>query len=230
MTAKLKDLLSRMKAAADPAQLAGMAHFGINTELALGLRVPQIRAFSKEIGVDHALALALWRTGLHEARILAPMVIDRVRVDDSLMEAWVADFASWDVCDQCCMNLFRRLPGAWAKVEVWAVREEEFVRRAAFTLIAVLAVHEKNEPDARFIGLLTLVEAYSDDDRNFVKKAVNWALRQIGKRNRDMNAAAIAAAQRLLDRDTKAARWIANDALRELQSEKVQARLKTSAS
>ncbi len=226
MTAKLKDLLSRMKAAADPAQLAGMAQFGINTEFALGLRVPQIRAFSKEIGCDHDLALALWRTGLHEARILAPMVIDRARVNDALMEAWVADFASWDVCDQCCMNLFRRLPGVWTKVEAWAAREEEFVRRAAFALIATLAVHQKSEPDTRFIGLLTLIEAYSDDDRNFVKKAVNWALRQIGKRNRALNVAAIAAAKRLLDRDTKAARWIANDALRELQSDSVQGRLK----
>jgi len=226
VTAKLKELLSGMKAAADPTQLAGMARFGIDSEFALGLRMPQIRDFAKDLGIDHDLALELWRTGVHEARILAPMIVDRARVDEALMEAWAADFASWDVCDQCCMNLFRRLPWAWTKVEAWAAREEEFVRRAAFALIATMAVHEKNEPDARFVGLLTLVEANSDDDRNFVKKAVNWALRQIGKRNRALNLAAIATAKRLLDRDTKAARWIANDALRELQSDKVQARLK----
>jgi len=224
----LHGLLARMRARADPARLAGMARFGIDTDHAIGLTMPEIRAFAKQIKQDHALALALWDSGLHEARILAPMIVDRAKVDGALMDAWVVDFASWDVCDQCCINLFRRLEPAWEKVGVWAARDEEFVRRAAFALIATLAVHEKQEPDRRFIDLLPLIEAHSDDGRNFVKKAVNWALRQIGKRNHALNAAAIAAGERILVRDTKAARWIATNALRELRDEKIIARLKTS--
>ena len=206
--------------------MAGMARYGIDTEHAIGLKMPEIRSIAKELGRDHALALELWHTGIHEARILAPMIVERSEADGELMDAWVAGFASWDVCDQCCMNLFRHLPEAWAKIEAWAPREEEFVRRAAFALIATLAVHAKSEPDARFIALLGLIETYSDDDRNFVKKAVNWALRQIGKRNRALNAEAVVAAKRILARDGKAARWIANDALRELEDEKILARLK----
>ncbi len=138
----------------------------------------------------------------------------------------MAEFDSWDVCDQCCINLFRRRPQAWDKIEAWAPRQEEFVRRAAFALIATLAVHAKAEPDARFIRLLPLIESHSDDDRNFVKKAVNWALRQIGKRNHKLNDEAIAAAERIAERGGKAARWIAADALRELRDEKIRARLK----
>jgi 3-methyladenine DNA glycosylase AlkD len=215
-----------MENMADPGRLAGGAHFGINTGNRFGLRMPQIRALAKDIGRDHDLALDLWQSGNGEARILATLIADVGRVDTALMDAWVEAFDSWDVCDQCCMNLFRRHPGIWSQIDIWAAREEEFVRRAAFALIAVLAVHAKKEPDSRFIDLLPLIEAHSDDDRNFVKKAVNWALRQIGKRNRALNAEAVAWAKRLQERDTRAANWIAADALRELQGDKVIARLK----
>jgi len=222
----VKDLLKRMKNMADPGRLAGSAHFGINTGNRFGLKMPEIRRLAKEIGRDHDLALGLWQSGNGEARILATLIADVGRLDDTLMDAWVEDFDSWDVCDQCCINLFRRHPGAWSRIDAWAAREEEFVRRAAFALIATLAVHAKKDPDSRFIELLPLIEAHSDDDRNFVKKAVNWALRQIGKRNRSLNAEAVACAKRLQVLDTRAANWIAADALRELQSDKVWARLK----
>ncbi len=228
MAETVASVLAHMKETGDPARLEGMARYGINTDNRLGMKMPEIRALAKDLGRNHELALALWDSGVHDARILAPMLADPGLVDDKLMDEWVGAFNSWDVCDQCCINLFRRLPQAWDKIAMWAPREEEFVRRAAFALIATLAVHEKKEPDRRFIGLLALVEAYSDDDRNFVKKAVNWALRQIGKRNRALNREAIAASKRIMDRKTSAARWIAKDALRELQDEKVLARLKDS--
>jgi len=222
----VKDLLKRMKNMVDPGRLAGGAHFGINISNRFGLRMPEIRGLAKENGLDHDLALGLWQSGNADARIFATLIADVSRVDDALMDVWVEDFDSWDVCDQCCINLFRRHPRAWSRIDVWAARDEEYVRRAAFALTATLAVHAKKEPDSRFIGLLPLIETHSDDDRNFVKKAVNWALRQIGKRNRALNAEAIACAKRLQVRDTRAANWIAADALRELQSDKVKARLK----
>ena len=218
-------ILARMKTIADPARLESMARHGIHTDKGLGLKMPQIRALAKELGRDHPLALALWETDIHEARILAPMLAEPALVNSALMDAWAAGFDSWDICDQCCINLFRRLPLAWDKIVAWAPREEEFVRRAAFALIATLALHEKAEPDGRFTALLPLIEGHSDDHRNFVKKAVNRALRQIGKRNMALNGHAIAAANRILARNTNAARWIAHDALRELRDEKIRNRL-----
>ncbi|MBT4487384.1 MAG: DNA alkylation repair protein [Rhodospirillaceae bacterium] len=226
MIHSVKSVLAEMKKTADPGRLDGMARYGINIERRLGLKMPEIRAMAKKIGRDHDLALGLWASEIHEARILAPMLAQPAKVDGALMDHWVAGFDSWDICDQCCMNLFRRLPLAWDKVAAWAPREEEFVRRAAFALIATLSVHEKAEPDARFIALLSLIEAHSDDNRNFVRKAVNWALRQIGKRNQALNGEAIRAAERILARDTRAARWIAKDALRELRDRKTRMRLK----
>jgi 3-methyladenine DNA glycosylase AlkD len=220
------DVIALMRSMADPAQLAGKARYGINIENSLGLRMPQIRGIAKDLGKNHDLALNLWQTGIQDARILAPLIADIKQVDEALMESWVVDFASWDVCDQCCMNLFRRHASAFDKVRSWAAREEEYVRRAGFALLATLAVHKKQEPDETFINFLPLIENYAFDDRNFVKKAVNWALRQIGKRNRNLNELAVKSCQRIIKQDTAPARWIAKDALRELQDARILARLK----
>ncbi|MBT3702719.1 MAG: DNA alkylation repair protein [Alphaproteobacteria bacterium] len=226
MTPGCKNLINKMKAMADPEALAGKARFGINIENSLGLRMPQIRNLAREIGRDHNLALELWQTGIVDARILAPLIAQKKEVTDQLMESWVTDFASWDVCDQCCINLFRHHATAFDKVTTWAAREEEFVRRAGFALLATLAVHKKQEPDQTFIDFFPLIEHYAFDNRNFVKKAVNWALRQIGKRNKALNLAAIGVSNRILEQDTPPTRWIANDALRELHDKKILARFK----
>ena len=202
---------------ARPAELAGMARFGIVGELRLGLSVPAMRGIARTLGRDHALAQALWDTAIPDARIVASMVADPAQLTARQMDAWVKGFAAWDVCDQTCLNAFCKSPLAWRKVQAWATRKDEFVRRAAFALLATLAVHDKAADDAAFVAALTLVEAAADDDRNFVKKAVNWALRNIGKRNRALRQAAIAAALRIQQQGSKSARWIAADALRELR-------------
>jgi 3-methyladenine DNA glycosylase AlkD len=203
-----------------------MARFGINPDRALGVRIPDLRRLAKQVGTDHSLALGLWKTGIHEARILASMIDDPAAVTERQMESWVGDFDSWDLCDQCCGNLFDRTPFAFDKAVEWAGRDEEFVKRAGFALMAWAAVHDKTADDRVFIEFLPLVEREADDDRNFVKKAVNWALRQIGKRNRRLNRAAVSVARRLAKRnDSPAARWIGTDALRELTSEGVRSRL-----
>ena len=220
------DVLARMKALSDPASLAGMARFGIKADNALGLRIPQIRALAKEIGRDHALAQALWQSAIHDARLLAPMIEEPAAVTLAQMDAWAGDFNSWDVCDQCCANLFWRLDAAWEKAVAWTDSEPEYLKRAGFALMASLAWKHKQAPNESFLELLPVIEAKSDDNRNFVKKAVNWALRQIGKRNRALNEAAVACAERIAERGTPAARWIARDALRELTAAKTLARLK----
>ena len=219
------DILATLRQLARPDQLAGMARFGINTETALGVRIPELRAIARKTGRRHHLALALWDTGIHDARILAGMVAEPGVFTEAEMEAWVGGFNSWDLCDQVCSNLFDKTPRAWAKAVEWSGREEEFVRRAGFTLMACLAVHDKKAEDAAFLALLAVIEGGAEDPRNYVKKAVNWALRNIGKRNRPLNAAAVAVAGRLGASDSRPARWVASDALRELTSEKVQARL-----
>jgi 3-methyladenine DNA glycosylase AlkD len=168
----------------------------------------------------------LWQSGAHEARLLASMIADPKQVSRAQAEAWAGDFGSWDLCDQCCINLFRKTAFAPALIEDWRTHEAEFVKRAAFALIATLAVHDKQAADEVFISYLPALAEAADDERNFVKKAVNWALRQIGKRNRALNAAAIETAERIAARDSKAARWIAKDALRELTGEAAQKRLK----
>jgi len=218
------DLLQRD---ARPSELAGMARFGINPERRLGLSMPAMRRIAKTLGRDHDLALALWETGIPDARIVAGMLAEPCKLTSAKMDDWVKGLASWDVCDQVCGSAFMASPLAWSKVSEWAPRDEEFVRRAAFALLATLAVHDKDAADECFTSALTLVEQASGDDRNFVKKAVNWALRNIGKRNLQLNAAAIAAAQRIQRQGTRSARWIAADALRELTSEAVQTRLQS---
>ncbi len=219
------DVLERLKALGDPDSLDGMARFGIATETAYGVRVPKLRKLAKELGTDHELAKDLWESGVHEARILASMVDDPKRVTEGQMESWVGDFASWDVCDQCCMNLFDKTPLAWRKAKEWSTREEEFVKRAAFALMASLAVHDKKAPDAVFADFLPVIKREATDGRNFVRKAVNWALRQIGKRNLALNRQAVVTAEEISEIDSKSARWIAADALRELTNPQVQKRL-----
>jgi 3-methyladenine DNA glycosylase AlkD len=219
------DIVARLEALGSPENRAGMARFGIDTSRALGISVTQLRAVAKELPRDRALAQKLWETGIHEARLLATMVDDPGAVDVRQMEAWSAEFNSWDLVDQCCSNLFVKTPWAVPKATEWTRRGEEFVKRAGFALIASLAIHDKKAPDEVFERFLPLIEAQAGDDRNFVKKAVNWALRQIGKRNRSLNLRAIAVAERLEERDERAARWIGRDALKELGGDAVQRRL-----
>jgi 3-methyladenine DNA glycosylase AlkD len=224
--ASVKDVLDKLQGKAQPEQLKGMAKYGMTVEQRLGVSVPDMRKLAKEIGRDHKLALDLWRAGIAEARILAGMVGDPAKLTEEQMEDWVKDINSWDVCDQVCMNLFEKNQLAWKKIVDWSEREEEFVKRTAFSLIACLAWHDKKASDEKFIELFPIIIREATDERNFVKKAVNWALRNIGKRNLNLNEAAINTAKEIQRLDSKAARWIAADAIRELESENIQKRLK----
>ncbi len=220
------EILAQLKSMADPDNVTGMARFGINPTNTYGISIPTLRAMAKEIGKDHLLAEDLWASGVHEACILASFIDDPRQVTETQMERWVADFDSWDVCDQVCSNLFDRTPHAYRKAVEWSGRELEFVKRAGFVLMAALAVHDKKAGDERFEAFFSLILREATDERNFVKKAVNWALRQIGKRNRHLNARAIALAQQVSELDSRTARWIAADALSELTSEKVMNKVK----
>jgi len=200
------------------ARIEGMERFGIRPKRALGLNTPQLRAIARGLRPNQPLAEALWETGIHDARILASLVGDPAAITRSTMDRWVRDFASWDVCDACGCNLFDKSPYAWSQIRKWAKRNDEYVRRAAFATIAALAVHDKAAEDRVFLDALPLIEQYAFDDRNFVKKAVNWALRNIGKRNSELRVAAIACAGRVRAQGTSPARWIAADALRELRA------------
>jgi 3-methyladenine DNA glycosylase AlkD len=222
----VKDVLDKLQSKARPEQLKGMAKYGMTIEQRLGVSVPDMRKLAKEIGRDHKLALDLWRTGIAEARIVAGMVGDPAELAGEQMEDWVKGINSWDVCDQVCMNLFEKNQLAWKKIIDWSEREEEFVKRAAFSLIACLAWHDKKASDEKFIELLPVIIRGATDERNFVKKAVNWALRNIGKRNLNLNRVAINAAKEIQRLDSKAARWIAADAIRELESDAIQSRLR----
>ncbi|HMP74690.1 MAG TPA: DNA alkylation repair protein [Kiritimatiellia bacterium] len=211
-------ILNDLRRLAQPSNLAGMARFGIDTSSALGVPIPALRRLARAHRRDHALALALWATGVHEARILASLVDDPAKVTASQMDAWVREIDSWDICDQVCNNLFNRTPHAWSKAVQWSRRQPEFVRRAGYVLMATLAVHDKQATDADFEPCFDAIRRGAADDRNFVKKAVNWALRQIGKRNSALRSRAIAVARDLEALDAPAARWIARDALRELRN------------
>ncbi len=212
---------------ADPKGAEGAARYGINAPNVWGVSAPKLRALAKEVGRNHDLAAELWRTGVHDARILATLIDDPKQIAVKQMEQWALDFNSWAVCDAACGCLFDKTPYAWDKAIEWIDRPEEYVKRAGFVLMAALAVHDKKAPNERFEAFLSLIESRATDDRNFVKKAVNWALRQIGKRNRRLNSLAIEAGERVRRIDSRAARWIASDALRELTSSKVRQRLKT---
>lgn len=220
------DILAQLQAQARPEQLAGMARYGMTIDNRLGVKVPEMRRIAKAIGRDHLLAGELWATGIAEARIVASMIASPDSLTADEMEAWVQALDSWDVCDQVCMNLFARSPLARSKIEAWAAREETFVKRAAFALIACLATRDKQAADETCISWLALIKAGATDERNFVKKAVNWALREIGKRNAPLNTAAIATAHEIRQLPARSARWIAADALRELTGDKVQQRLR----
>jgi 3-methyladenine DNA glycosylase AlkD len=224
--ASVKDVLDKLQSKAKPEQLKGMAKYGITIEQRLGVSVPDMRKLAKEIGRDHKLALDLWKTGIAEARIVAGMVGDPAKLTEEQMEEWVKGINSWDVCDQVCDNLFEKNELAWKKIVDWSEREEEFVKRTAFSLIACLAWHDKKASDEKFIELLPVIIREATDERNFVKKAVNWALRNIGKRNLNLNRAAINAAKEIQRLDSKTARWIAADAIRELESDIIQSRLR----
>jgi len=226
----VKDVLDRLQSKAKPEQLPGMAKYGIMVEKRLGVSVPDMRKLAKDLGRDHKLALDLWRTGIAEARIVAGMVGDPAKVAEEQMEEWVKGIDSWDVCDQVCMNLFEKNQLAWKKIIDWSEREEEFVKRTAFSLIACLAWHDKKASDGQFIELFPIIIREATDERNFVKKAVNWALRNIGKRNPNLNQAALKAAKEIRQLDSRSARWIAADAIRELESDAVRSRLMRRAS
>lgn len=222
MSMNSEEVVAYLKTLANPAAVEGMARYGINPAGTLGVSMPDLRALARRTGKDHRLAQDLWETGLHEARILASLVDDPREVDEEQLERWVKDFDSWDVCDQVCSNLFDRTPFASQKAVEWSGRSEEFVKRAGFVLMAGLAVHDKKAADEQFEGFLPLIVREAVDERNFVKKAVNWALRGIGKRNRDLNTRALETAREIAQLDSKTARWIAADALRELSSTKIQ--------
>lgn len=210
------EVIAHLKQLADPNRLPGMRRFGIENVNALGISMPELRKFAHTIKKDHALAQTLWETGIHEARILASMVDDPALVTPQQIDLWVMDFNSWDVCDQVCGNLFDRTPFAIQKAIEFSSNSEEYIKRAGFVLMAEHAVHNKSAPDATFIALLPFTEREAWDGRNFVKKAVNWAIRQIGKRNDVLKAHAVETAERILMQNSKSAKWIATDALREL--------------
>ena len=224
-TERYYHILKRLKSLSNPDAVMGMARFGINPENTYGISIPDLRKMAKEIGRDHPLAQELWSSGIHEARILAGMIDDPKIVTEEQMESWVKDFDSWDVCDQCCMNLFEETKSAYQKCVEWSSREEEFVKRAGFVLMARLAVSDKSAKDEMFLKFLPVIEREAIDNRNFVKKAVNWALRQIGKRNIQLNKMAIRTAKKIQGMDSKSAKWIASDAIQELTSKEVQERL-----
>ncbi len=204
----------------------GMARYGIQTnKRVLGVSVGTMQSLAKQLGKDHALAMELWTSGCYEGQMLAALIDEPQRVTRSQMNAWAGDFDNWAICDTACFHLFDKTPFAWEKARQWATSRREFVKRASFALMASITVHDKTAPDSEFLALLPIIEDGAHDERNFVKKAVNWALRSIGKRNQALNTAAIASAKRLAESEEPSCRWVGKDALRELTSSKVQTRL-----
>jgi 3-methyladenine DNA glycosylase AlkD len=221
----LASILAALKKRGSKGNRDGMARYAIVAENVLGVSVADVRTLAKQIGRDQSLVLPLWKTNIYEARMLVAFVADPARVTPALMDRCARDFDNWAICDTLCFHLFDKTPHAWAKVEQWSKAEREFVRRAAFALLASLALHDKTAPDKPFLASLRLIERAATDDRNFVKKAVNWALRGIGRRNSALNAAAIGLARRLASSPDRTARWIGKDALKELTSAAVQRRV-----
>src|SRR5271163_1600900 len=220
------EVLSELKKNADPKARAQLAYFGVNVPKAYGISAPVLHAFARHIGKDQALAEQLWSSGIHEARILAALVGESEKITAAQMERWVRDFDSWDVVDTACCYLYAAAKHAWDKIHEWSTRSPEFEKRAAFALAAYLSYKDKEAEDARFEHFLSVIEREAHDDRNFVRKAANWALRNIGKRNLRLNKLAIRCAERIRQQDSRTARWVAADALRELKSAAVQARLR----
>ncbi len=226
MEEKINIILERLKSIANPDNLIGMAKFGITPKNAFGISVPNLRKIAKEIGKDHNLALKLYKIDYRETRILASMIDIPELVTEEQMEDWVKTFDYWEICDQVCMNLFSRTEYAMKKAIEWSEREEEFVKRAGFTLIACLSWRDKKIKDNDFDLFFDIIKRESKDERNNVKKAVNWALRQIGKRNTGLNKKAIEISKEIMQLNSKSAKWIAKDALRELEDKKTKERIK----
>jgi 3-methyladenine DNA glycosylase AlkD len=214
---KTNDILKRLRAAGSAANVVGMARYGIRPAKAYGVATPVIRSIAKELRNNPDLASALWSTNVLEARMLATMIADPLQIPEEEVERWVREFDCWSVCDSACIGLLWKTPFAWRKVREWSRREPEYERRAAFALLAGLAVHDKKASDKQFRAALRLISKAAGDERNFVKKAVNWALRQIGKRNTGLREAAIDTAESLIATESRSARWIGHDALRELR-------------
>lgn len=227
--ATVDEVMEQLKSKAKEDQLQGMARFAIVGDQRLGVSVPDMRKIAKDIGKDHQLALDLWETGVPEGMIVAGMIAEPEKLTEQQMENWVVDINSWDICDQVCMNLFEKTPLAERKIYEWSLREEEFVKRASYALIACLAWHDKEANNEAFTQYFPVIVDGATDERNFVKKAVNWALRNIGKRNQALNKEAIEVAKEIQGIDSKSARWIASNAIRELENEKVQERLRKKA-
>jgi 3-methyladenine DNA glycosylase AlkD len=228
--ARARQILHEFEDLGNPANVAGMARYGIRSARVLGIGLPAVRARAKALGRDHELAAALWETGVMEVRILAALVDEPSLVTEDQMEAWVREFDSWALCDGVCGMLFGRTRFAVRKARAWVRRRDEYVRRAGFVQMVALTVHDKAAPDRLFLSFLPLIERGASDGRNFVTKAVSWALRQIGKRNLALNAAAVQVCRGLVAREEPAARWVGRDALAELTSAKTLARLRTARS
>jgi 3-methyladenine DNA glycosylase AlkD len=219
------EILQHLQSLSNSENVVGMARFGIRARKVYGVSLPQLKRIARQAGQDHRLAQELWSSGAHEARLVACLIDNPAEVTSRQMDRWADEFDNWAVCDGCCLHLFAKVPFAGEKAVLWCGRSEEFVRRAGFALMAVLAVHDKKADDALFLTWLACIKDASTDERNFVKKAVNWALRQIGKRNPRLNEATIRTAKAIQKLDSNSARWIAGDALRELTSDAVRARL-----
>ena len=226
MTTQLKKILAELKAMEDRTCVEGMARYGIRSEKCYGVSMKKLMAIKRRVGKNHELAQGLWESGIHDARLLACLIDDPKQVTEAQMDRWVKDFDNWAVCDGCCGHLFDKTPFAYRKAREWTKRKEEYVKRAGFVLVATLTVHDKKADDDAFLAFLPSILEASNDERNYVMKAVNWALRQIGKRNPRLNTEAIRVSERMRKSDSKGAKWIASDALRELRSEPVKARLK----
>jgi len=217
----VEEIISYLRKKGNPKDVEGMAKYGISAKYVFGVRMPILRDLAKKIGKNHELALKLWNTEIREARILATLIAEPEKTSEEQMEQWVLDFDSWEICDQCCANLFIHTPFAYEKALEWSKREEEFVKRAGFSLMAYIAMRDKKAPSHLFDSFLERIKEESIDGRNYVKKAVNWALRQIGKRNSELHKKAIVTANKILQINEKSAKWIAKDALNELKSEKI---------
>lgn len=223
---KTEEAINKLKAKAEPEYRKKMAYFNIPVDKALGVRTPEVRKIAKQYKNDHELALALWNTAVHEARSLASLIADPEEITVKEIENWLSDAYSWDLCDALCFNLIHRHERAWALPEKWMQLEDEFTKRAAFALIAKLALGNRNVKDQIYVDYLELIPNYADDERDMIKKGVSWAVRQIGKRNLALNPYAISTAEILVDSNNKGARWAGRDALRELRSDAIQKRLR----
>ena len=225
----VEEIKKELQALGDPSKIADLERYAIQTHKAFGIRTPELKTFAREVkklvADRHATALKLWKTGIYDARAIAFMIDDNKKVTREQMDDWAADFDNWATVDGACSYLFCRTPFAYEKAFEWVKREPEFEKRAGFSMMAYLAVHDKKAGDDKLAAFLPVIEKHADDDRNFVKKAVNWALRQIGKRNLQLNKLAIETAKRIKSQNTRSTKWIAADALRELTSETTKERL-----